>query len=192
MATHSSTLAWKIPGMEEPGGLPSMGLHRVRHDWSDLAAAAAAVYIISVYWSCIQQPGRKPLLDGPDQKIFGFSVKDAQSYPLKERCVSSSSNLNPCFFFFLSSCIILDFWYSVEWWHFPWFQPENDASEVLSLSVMFQLVSGGEIFLQSLLYFLNHEWILDLVEYFFLCIYGDFQMVKHLLGHDFIFNIWSN
>ena len=32
MATHSSTLAWKIPGMAEPGGLPSMGLHRVRHD----------------------------------------------------------------------------------------------------------------------------------------------------------------
>ena len=41
MATHSSPLAWRIPGMAEPGGLPSMGLHRVRHDWSDLAAAAA-------------------------------------------------------------------------------------------------------------------------------------------------------
>ena len=42
MATHSSVLAWRIPGMVEPGGLPSMGSHRVRHDWSDLAAAAAA------------------------------------------------------------------------------------------------------------------------------------------------------
>ena len=42
MATHSSVLAWRIPGMGEPGGLPSMGSHRVRHDWSDLAAAAAA------------------------------------------------------------------------------------------------------------------------------------------------------
>ena len=39
MATHSSVLAWRIPGMGEPGGLPSMGSHRVRHDWSDLAAA---------------------------------------------------------------------------------------------------------------------------------------------------------
>ena len=39
MATHSSVLAWRIPGMAEPGGLPSMGLHRVEHDWSDLAAA---------------------------------------------------------------------------------------------------------------------------------------------------------
>ena len=41
MATHSSVLAWRIPGMVEPGGLPSMGSHRVGHDWSDLAAAAA-------------------------------------------------------------------------------------------------------------------------------------------------------
>ena len=36
MATHSSILAWRIPGTEEPSGLPSMGLHRVGHDWSDL------------------------------------------------------------------------------------------------------------------------------------------------------------
>ena len=41
MATHSSVLAWRIPGKGEPGGLPSMGLHRVGHDRSDLAAAAA-------------------------------------------------------------------------------------------------------------------------------------------------------
>ena len=40
MATHSSILAWRIPGMAEPGGLLSMGSHRIRHDWSDLAAAA--------------------------------------------------------------------------------------------------------------------------------------------------------
>ena len=38
MATHSSVLAWRIPGTGEPGGLPSMGLHSVGHDWSDLAA----------------------------------------------------------------------------------------------------------------------------------------------------------
>ena len=41
MATHSSVLAWRIPGTGEPGGLPSMRLHRVEHNWSDLAAAAA-------------------------------------------------------------------------------------------------------------------------------------------------------
>ena len=38
MATHSSVLAWRIPGTGELGGLPSMGSHRVGHDWSDLAA----------------------------------------------------------------------------------------------------------------------------------------------------------
>ena len=43
MAPHSSTLAWKIPWTEEPGGLPSKGSHRVGHDWSDLAAAAAGL-----------------------------------------------------------------------------------------------------------------------------------------------------
>ena len=43
MATHSRVLAWRIPGMGEPAGLPSMGSHRVRHDWSDLAAAVASM-----------------------------------------------------------------------------------------------------------------------------------------------------
>ena len=46
MATHSSVLAWRIPGTGEPGELPSMGSHRVRYDWSDLAAAAAEVQYI--------------------------------------------------------------------------------------------------------------------------------------------------
>ena len=41
MATHSSVLAWRIPGMVEPDGLPSMGSHRVGHDWSDLAVAVS-------------------------------------------------------------------------------------------------------------------------------------------------------
>ena len=48
MATHSIVLAWRIPGMAEPGGLLSMGLHRVGHDWSDLAAAAAAELKLSI------------------------------------------------------------------------------------------------------------------------------------------------
>ena len=45
MAPHSSVLAWRIPGTGEPGGLPSLGSHRVGHDWSDLAAAAAVLCI---------------------------------------------------------------------------------------------------------------------------------------------------
>ena len=40
MATHSSALAWRIPGTGEPGGLLSMGSHRAGHDGSDSAAAA--------------------------------------------------------------------------------------------------------------------------------------------------------
>ena len=55
MATHSSVLAWRIPGTGEPGELPSMGLHRVRHDRSDLAAPAADKYyfIFEQAWLCL-------------------------------------------------------------------------------------------------------------------------------------------
>ena len=52
MTTHSSVLAWRIPEMGEPGGLLSMGSHRVRHDWSDLTASActnSAQFPILVY-----------------------------------------------------------------------------------------------------------------------------------------------
>ena len=53
MATHSSVLAWRIPGTGVPDGLPSMGSHRVRHNWSDLAAAAAAtLHLGSGCWPC--------------------------------------------------------------------------------------------------------------------------------------------
>ena len=52
MATHSSVLAWRIPGMGESGGLPSMGSHRVGHDWSDLAAAAAALCVCVCMYMC--------------------------------------------------------------------------------------------------------------------------------------------
>ena len=61
MATHSSVLAWRIPGAEEPGGLPSMGSHRVGHDWSDLTAAAAAewyeIFLYSVLISSMDHLG---------------------------------------------------------------------------------------------------------------------------------------
>ena len=50
MATHSSTLAWRIPGMGKPGGMPSMGSHRVRHNGSDLAAAAVGQQLKKVWY----------------------------------------------------------------------------------------------------------------------------------------------
>ena len=51
MATHSSVLAWRIPGTGEPGGLLSMASHRVEHDCNDLAAAAAG----KIWLSCSLQ-----------------------------------------------------------------------------------------------------------------------------------------
>ena len=55
IASHSSILAWRIPGTAESGGLPSMGLHRVGYDWSDLAAVAAATEEL---WGRSADPGR--------------------------------------------------------------------------------------------------------------------------------------
>ena len=70
MATHSSVLALRIPGMGEPDGLPSMGSHRVGHDWSDLAAAAAAFqaplpmeFPRQEYWSGLPFPSPGDLPD---------------------------------------------------------------------------------------------------------------------------------
>ena len=57
MAAHSSVLAWRIPGTGEPGGLPSMGLHRVGHDLSDLAVA---VYLLIPYPSFLSLPPLSP------------------------------------------------------------------------------------------------------------------------------------
>ena len=62
MATHSSLLAWRIPGTEEPGGLLSMGSHRVWHDWSDLGAAAGnIVYILRLKYDSLQFINHSPL-----------------------------------------------------------------------------------------------------------------------------------
>ena len=53
MATHSIILVWRIPGSVEPSGLPSVGSHGVGHDWSDLAAAAAALLISASHMDAI-------------------------------------------------------------------------------------------------------------------------------------------
>ena len=54
MATHASILAWRIPGTEESVGLPSMGSHRVGHDWHNLAAEAAPPF-----WTLFHLPPHK-------------------------------------------------------------------------------------------------------------------------------------
>ena len=77
MATHSNTLAWRIPGTVEPGGLPSMGLHRVGHDWSDLAAAGSGFSntgcfptwkTLSTLFTCYPTPPAPPPL-GPGSML---------------------------------------------------------------------------------------------------------------------------
>ena len=60
MATHSSVLAWRIPGTGEPGGLPSVGSRRVGHDRSDLAAAAAVCVSRSVMFDSMRSHGLQP------------------------------------------------------------------------------------------------------------------------------------
>ena len=72
MAIHSSILAWKIPGAEEPGELPSMGSHRVGHDCSNLACMHAlekemATHSSIVAWKIpgIEEPGGLPSMGLP-------------------------------------------------------------------------------------------------------------------------------
>ena len=90
MATHSSVLAWRIPGMGEPDRMPSMGLHRVGHDWSDLAATAA--YLKSSITLLYQKTNK--------QGSWAITIKHL------------IFDLSPCYF-----CYFLDFlrynWYIV-------------------------------------------------------------------------------
>ena len=103
MATHSSVLAWRIPGMAEPGGLPSMGSHRVGHDWSDLAAAAAAEYIMRNAGLEEAQAGVKisgrninNLRYADDTTIMAESEKELKSL-LKVKQESEKAGLNSTF-----------------------------------------------------------------------------------------------
>ena len=84
MATHSSILAWRIPGTGESDGLPSMGSHRVRHDWNDLAAVAEARLVITflprskcLLISWLQSPSSVIL---EPQKIKSYTVSPSISH----------------------------------------------------------------------------------------------------------------
>ena len=74
MATHSSVLAWRIPGTGEPGGLPSMGSHRVGHNWSDLAAAwtARCMYISEHVFILLGYIPSKKITGSYNISIFSF------------------------------------------------------------------------------------------------------------------------
>ena len=92
MATHSGVLAWKIPGMGEPGGLPSMGSHRVRHDWSDLAAAAAAAWESRT---------------GSTETIWPSKYKIFTLWALKENVCWPEANVNEWYYWLVSSFLFL-------------------------------------------------------------------------------------
>ena len=92
MATHSSVLAWRIPGMGEPSGLPSMGSHRVGHYWSDLAAAGAGISVR--YWCYLSH---RPSLTPPTSTTAGKwrivqknMIPPNGTYPLHQRKRSSA------------------------------------------------------------------------------------------------------
>ena len=79
MATHSSVLAWRIPGTGEPGGLWSMGSHRVGHDWSDLAAANILSMFPCTFLLCVLYTRISFFLQWspthtPSEKISGTSL----------------------------------------------------------------------------------------------------------------------
>ena len=78
MATHSSTLASKIPGTGEPGGLPSMGSHRVGHDWIDLAAGGSVV-----------KNRAASARDSSSSPGSGRSSEEGNSNPLQYSCLGN-------------------------------------------------------------------------------------------------------
>ena len=87
MAAHSSVLgeSWRIPGTGEPGGLQSMGSHRVGHDWSDLAAAAAA---------CLSTTGKRE----DSEMLQWFTEFFLQGLPF---CLECQCFPSPSYFFLL-------------------------------------------------------------------------------------------
>ena len=84
MATHFSVLAWRIPGTGEPGGLPSMGSHRVGHDWSDLAVAASAYLRLLIFFPAI-------LIPACDSSSLAFHMMYT-AYKLHKQ----DDNIQPC------------------------------------------------------------------------------------------------
>ena len=96
MKTHSSVLAWRIPGTGEPGGLPSMGSHRVRHDWSDLAAVAWWFK-----WLIKRNKCSVRLLEKRNPKVANCTGFSRQEYWSGLPCGTSLKELFPVEFVFL-------------------------------------------------------------------------------------------
>ena len=103
MAPHSSTLAWKIPWMEEPSRVQSMGSVRVGHDWAISLSLSTFHFHFSLSWigegngnplqcSCLENPR-----DGGAWWAAVYGVAQSRTW-LKQLSSSSSSTLSPCIF----------------------------------------------------------------------------------------------
>ena len=87
IAPHSSTLAWKIPWTEEPAKLQSMGSHRVRQDWSDLAAAAASLFSRNFeFWNILKSSGY-PIFVTLMNELFTSAISSCVLH-LRQTCCS--------------------------------------------------------------------------------------------------------
>ena len=86
MATHSSVLAWRIPRTGEPGGLPSLGSHRVGHNWRDLAASAAAAAWAFLVAQMVKNP---PAIQEICIQSLGFEDPWRHGKPLKYSCLEN-------------------------------------------------------------------------------------------------------
>ena len=98
MATHSSALAWRIPGMAEPGGLPSMGSHRVGHDWSDLAAAPVAQKGEMDTWGWLNRRNLLTTREVWDDSLLPHKPRAFPLYLLKATyylCIPYKATLSP-------------------------------------------------------------------------------------------------
>ena len=89
MATHSIVLAWRIPGTGEPGGLPSMGSHRVGHDWSDLAALSQKILArkneVANLYCFFQELAENPCIWTLDYSPCSLQYKEQKSFlPIKQ------------------------------------------------------------------------------------------------------------
>ena len=96
MATHSSVLAWRIPGTGDPGGLLSLGWHRVGHDWRYLAAAAARkgklrLSVLKLYWAGMILLGQDRIIATQDISSFWHSLLTDLKVDLGESEIGSHS-----------------------------------------------------------------------------------------------------
>ena len=156
MATHSSVLAWRIPGTGEPHGLPSMGSHRVGHDWSDLAAGgwywwwfSHSVTSNSLWPTDYSPPGSSVhgILQARTLEWAAFSKKedrDSKIQPVKSVFVATVFG-KMLFVFSCSSQVPLNL--SSLFWLIRRASCRNPSImwDLLSISLLWSLLIGGQV-----------------------------------------------